>query len=58
MHALAKGTARASGILLGRWPSLPCFPFRPVKREIPSASLWAGSSLRLRDGYPQDDEVV
>jgi hypothetical protein len=27
----------------------------PVKREIPSASLRAGSSLRLKNGYAQDD---
>jgi len=30
----------------------------PVKREIPSASLRAGSSLRLKNGYAQDDKVV
>jgi len=29
----------------------------PVKREIPSASLRAGSSLRLKSGYAQDDNV-
>ena len=27
----------------------------PVKREIPSTSLRAGSSLRLKNGYAQDD---
>jgi hypothetical protein len=27
----------------------------PVEREIPSASLRAGSSLRLKNGYAQDD---
>jgi hypothetical protein len=27
----------------------------PVKREIPSAWLRAGSSLRLKNGYAQDD---
>jgi hypothetical protein len=27
----------------------------PVKREIPSTSLRAGSSLRLKSGYAQDD---
>jgi hypothetical protein len=28
----------------------------PVKREIPSTSLRAGSSLRLKSGYAQDDK--
>jgi hypothetical protein len=28
---------------------------RPVKREIPSTSLREGSSLRLKNGYVQDD---
>jgi hypothetical protein len=28
------------------------------KREIPSASLRAGSSLRLKGGYAQDDARV
>jgi hypothetical protein len=28
---------------------------RPVQREILSALLRAGSSLRLKDGYAQDD---
>jgi len=27
----------------------------PVAREIPSTSLRAGSSLRLKNGYAQDD---
>jgi hypothetical protein len=27
----------------------------PVKREIPSTSLRAGSSLRLKNGSAQDD---
>jgi len=31
---------------------------RPAKREIPSTSLRAGSSLRLKNGYAQDDKVV
>jgi hypothetical protein len=31
---------------------------RPTKQEIPSASLRAGSSLRLKNGYAQDDSVV
>jgi hypothetical protein len=31
---------------------------RSVEREIPSASLRASSSLRLRNGYAQDDKVV
>ena len=31
---------------------------RPVKGEIPSASLRAGASLRLESGYAQDDKVV
>jgi len=30
----------------------------PVKREIRSASLRAGSSLRLKNGYAQDDRAV
>ena len=29
---------------------------RPVEREIPSTSLRAGSSLRLKTGYAQDDK--
>jgi hypothetical protein len=29
----------------------------PVKREIPSTSLRAGSSLRLKSGCAQDDAV-
>jgi hypothetical protein len=29
----------------------------PVKREIPSASLRAGSSLRLKNGSAQDDSL-
>jgi hypothetical protein len=29
-----------------------------VKREMPSASLRAGSSLRLKSGYAQDDAFV
>jgi hypothetical protein len=28
---------------------------RPVEREIPSTSLRAGSSLRLKNGCVQDD---
>jgi hypothetical protein len=32
--------------------------FAPVKQEIPSASLRAGSSLRLKNGSAQDDTVV
>ena len=31
---------------------------RPAKREIPSTSLRAGSSLRLKSGYAQDDRAV
>ena len=31
---------------------------RPVKREIPSTSLSAGSSLRLKNGYARDDALV
>jgi hypothetical protein len=31
---------------------------RWVEHEIPSASLRAGSSLRLKNGYAQDDKVV
>jgi hypothetical protein len=30
----------------------------PVEREIPSTSLRAGSSLRLKRGYAQDDKVL
>jgi hypothetical protein len=30
----------------------------PVKAEIPSASLRAGSLLRLKNGSAQDDNVV
>jgi hypothetical protein len=30
----------------------------PVKREIPSALLRAGSSLRLKNGSAQDDAVL
>jgi hypothetical protein len=30
----------------------------PVEREIPSTSLRPGSSLRLKNGYAQDDAVV
>ena len=30
----------------------------PVNREIPSASLRAGSSLRLKNGYAQDDGIM
>jgi hypothetical protein len=30
----------------------------PVRREIPSASLRAGSSLRLKSGSDQDDNIV
>ena len=30
----------------------------PVEREIPSASLRAGSSLRLKNGYAKDDKVL
>jgi hypothetical protein len=29
-----------------------------VKREIPSASLRAGSSLRLKNGFAQDDNAI
>ena len=29
-----------------------------LRGKIPSASLRAGSSLRLRNGYAQDDKVV
>jgi hypothetical protein len=29
----------------------------PVEQEIPSASLRAGSSLRLKNGYAQDGSV-
>jgi hypothetical protein len=31
---------------------------RPAKQEIPSTALRAGSSLRLKNGYAQDDTVV
>ena len=31
---------------------------KPVETEIPSTSLRAGSSLRLKNGYAQDDGVV
>ena len=31
---------------------------RPVEREIPSTTLRAGSSLRLKNGYVQDDAAV
>jgi hypothetical protein len=31
---------------------------RSVKREIPAASLRAGSSLGLKNSYAQDDKVV
>jgi hypothetical protein len=31
---------------------------KPVKREIPSAAFRAGSSLRLKNGYAQDDALV
>ena len=30
----------------------------PVKREIPSATLRAGSSLRLKNSYARDDAAV
>jgi hypothetical protein len=33
------------------------FRDRLVQREIPSTSLRAGSSLRLKKGYAQDDKV-
>jgi hypothetical protein len=44
-------------IELGRGVVVVQFGLRtgPVKREIPSASLRAGSSLRLKNGYAQDD---
>jgi hypothetical protein len=31
---------------------------RPVKREIPSTTLRAGSSLRLKNGCAQDDNCA
>jgi hypothetical protein len=31
---------------------------KPVEWEIPSTALRAGSSLRLKNGYAQDDAVV
>ena len=31
---------------------------RPVKQEIPSATLRAGSSLRLKNGCAQDDNAI
>jgi hypothetical protein len=31
---------------------------KPVEQEIPSASLRAGSPLRLKNGYTQDDTFV